>query len=137
MAPAMPSDEVFDLSTYPVHLGLGARAVREPAFEGPAFYAAYDERHAGDGAEGRLVALHDFDAPWAGWEMHPAGEELVVCLEGSITLIQEIDGEQRRVLLREGQAAINPRGVWHTADVDAPTKVLFITPGDGTTHRPR
>ena len=37
----MPNDDAFDLSTHPVHLGLGARTVREPAFEGPAFYAAY------------------------------------------------------------------------------------------------
>jgi hypothetical protein len=133
----MRQDDAFELSTHPVHLGLGARAVREPAFEGPAFYAAYDERHASDGAEGRLVSQHSFDAPWTGWEMHPAGEELVLCLRGAITLIQEIDGEVRRVLLREGQAAINPRGVWHTADVDAPTTVLFITPGDGTEQRAR
>jgi hypothetical protein len=34
-APIMSSDEAFDLSTHPVHLGLGARAVRAPAFEGP------------------------------------------------------------------------------------------------------
>lgn len=39
--------------------------------------------------------------------------------------------------LHAGQAAINPRGVWHTADVHEPGSALFITPGRGTEHRPR
>ena len=32
---------------------------------------------------------------------------------------------------------INPRGVWHTADVHEPGEGLFVTPGLGTEHRPR
>ena len=54
-----------------------------------------------------------------------------------ITLVQEIDGEERRATLRPGEYAINPPGVWHTADVNAPATAVFITAGVGTQGRPR
>jgi mannose-6-phosphate isomerase-like protein (cupin superfamily) len=126
------------LVRYPLHLGLGARAVPQPEFTGFEWYEAYGARHASDGAEGRLVALHSFSAPWASWEMHPAGDEVVVCTAGEITLIQELaDGSTTSVTLRAGDYAINPPGVWHTADVAGETTALFITAGMGTKNRPR
>ncbi|MCC6645214.1 MAG: cupin domain-containing protein [Polyangiaceae bacterium] len=129
---------VFDLAARPVHLGLGATVTLQPEHDGTlAWYEAYAARTSGDGREGRLVSVHAFDAPWASWEMHPRGDELVVCLSGSLTLIQELDGATRRLTLRPHEAAVNPPGVWHTADVDGPTTALFITAGEGTAHRPR
>lgn len=129
---------VFDLSKFPVHLGLGATVQREPEFTGDlAWYTGYEARHGGDGEEGRLVTVHSFDAPWTSWEMHPVGDELVVCLSGEITLHQEVEGGVVQVTLRPYQAVINPRGVWHTADVAAPATAFFITAGEGTEHRPR
>jgi quercetin dioxygenase-like cupin family protein len=127
------------LSQYPVHLGLGATAVIQPEMTGEAaWYQGYDERHGADGADGRLVSMHRFTASWDAWEMHPAGHEVVVCTEGSITLIQELpDGSHRRVPLRAGEYAVNEPGVWHTADVDEPANALFITAGEGTEGRPR
>jgi quercetin dioxygenase-like cupin family protein len=134
----MPDSPAFYLAEFPVHLGLGATAVREPRFEGMEWYAAYGERHASDGVEGRLVSLFTFDASWDSWEMHPSGAELVVCTAGRMTLHQEIDGRVRKVTLGPGQAAINPPGAWHTADVDGgPCTALFVTAGAGTQHRPR
>jgi len=120
-----------------IHLGLGATAVPQPPFDGLPWYAAYGERHGDDGAEGRLVALHTFDSPWQGWEMHPKGAEVVICTAGSITLIQELDGEHVRTTLGPGEYAINAPGVWHTADVDDHATAVFITAGEGTEHRPR
>ena len=125
------------LSQYPVHLGLGASVLSEPQFTGVDWYAAYGARHAGDGAEGRLVSMHTFDAPWDSWEMHPRGAELVLCTAGEITLIQEVDGAPVRTTLRAGEYAINPPGTWHTADVSAPATAVFITAGEGTDVRPR
>jgi quercetin dioxygenase-like cupin family protein len=69
--------------------------------------------------------------------MHPSGEELVLCIEGSITLWQELDGEVRSAIIQGGEAIINHPGVWHTADVTGPTTALFITAGMGTENRPR
>ena len=75
------------------------------------------QRHASDGVEGRLVSMFSFDAPWDSWEIHPNGHEVVICTAGEITLVQEIDGKEVRTTLRPGEYAINPPGVWHTADV--------------------
>jgi quercetin dioxygenase-like cupin family protein len=125
------------LSQYPVHLGQSATAVSEPEFDGLAWYAQYAERHAADGIEGRLVSMHSFSTPWSMWEMHPFGSEVVICTAGTITLVQEIGGEQVRSVLHAGDYAINPPGVWHTADVEHAATAVFITAGAGTENRPR
>jgi mannose-6-phosphate isomerase-like protein (cupin superfamily) len=126
------------LAECPVHLGLGATAMPQPRFTGMDWYADYAARHASDGAEGRLVSYYDFSESWTSWEMHPAGDELVVCIAGSITLHQEhADGRREQVTLGSGDYAINPPGTWHTADVDGQATALFITAGMGTQHRPR
>ena len=69
--------------------------------------------------------------------MHPAGEEVVVCLAGEFTLIQQQEDRFCAVTLGAGEYAINPRGVWHTADVEGSATALFITAGLGTEVRPR
>ena len=127
------------LNTHPIHLGLGASAVVQPAFSGEmAWYEGYDQRHGGDGAEGRLVSMHSFTEPWAMWEMHPLGSEVVLCTAGRLTLHQELaSGGVTTLMLDPGQYAINPPGVWHTADVDGTATAVFITAGFGTEHRPR
>jgi len=134
-----PTDaEPFDLRSSIIHLGLGAVAVPLRDFAWSAGeLEAYGERFAGDGDEGRLVVMGRQDSSWDSWERHPAGEEVVVLLSGRADLIQDLDGENRRVELHEGQAVINPPGVWHTCDVHEPGDALFITPGRGTEHRPR
>jgi hypothetical protein len=103
----------------------------------PAWYQAYAEQHAADGSQGRLVIMHTFSEPWDSWEVHPLGEELVVCMEGSLTLIQEREGEISSWSIGPGEAIINPPGVWHTADVAGSATALFITAGMGTEGRPR
>src|SRR5262245_9839680 len=111
----------------PAHLGLGARVVSEPAFTGMDWYEAYAQRHGADGAEGRLVSMYTFDAPWDSWEMHPRGSEFVLCTAGEITLVQEIGGKQVRTKLGVGDYAVNEPGVWHTADVKGAATAVFIT----------
>lgn len=125
------------LEKHPIHLGLGATAVSQPAFTGMDWYAGYGERSAKDGNEGRLVAMHTFSEPWDSWEMHPRGAEVVICIAGTLTLVQEIEGEHREVTLQVGEYAINEPGVWHTANADGPATAIFITAGAGTEHRPR
>lgn len=121
-----------------LHLGLGATAVPQPPFDGMEWYAGYGMRHGGDGAEGRLVSQYTFTESWDSWEMHPKGEEVVICTQGSMALIQEFpDGARETVTLEAGEYAINPRGVWHTADVEGSATAIFITAGEGTEHRPR
>lgn len=132
------TDASFRLSEIPVHLGLGATTVLQEPFTGEAaWYERYAERNAADGAEGRLVTWHTFTEPWPTWEVHPHGEELVLCIDGEITLYQEVDGEVRQTTIRTGEAIVNPPGVWHTADVEGTATALFITAGMGTENRPR
>ncbi len=126
------------LYDHPIHLGIGARAVSEPKFTGPEWYEEYGERHADDLEEGRLVSLFRFEESWTSWEMHPQGEEVVAVVAGHMILHQELpDGSRKSHELGPGDYAINPRGVWHTADAEEPVVALFITPGKGTTNRPR
>lgn len=131
-------DEPFDLDRTFIHLGLGATATPLPGFAWTAEYLAdLERRFASDGDEGRLVLIDHQRETWTSWERHPAGEEVVVLLSGRVDLLQEVDGVERRIELRPGQAVVNPAGVWHTADVLEPGDGLFITPGRGTEHRPR
>jgi uncharacterized cupin superfamily protein len=139
------------LSEYPIHLGLGATSTVQPKFAGPEWYEAYAQRTESDGAEGRLVSSFTFSSSWTTWEMHPHGSEVVLCMAGTVTLIQEgttttADGsscsknaEAKVVQLNAGDYAINPPGVWHTADVEEgkETTVVFITAGKDTKIKPR
>jgi mannose-6-phosphate isomerase-like protein (cupin superfamily) len=130
---------VCHLEANPLHLGLGATAIVQPEFTGAMdWYAAYGERHGDDGKEGRLVSMHSFSESWTSWEMHPEGDEVVLCISGQITVIQEMaDGSHVRVTIGPGEYMINPPGCWHTADVDGDATALFITAGYGTEGRPR
>lgn len=128
-----------NIESNPIHLGLGAAAKVLPAFTGEMqWYADYSAAHASDGKEGRLVSYFRFTENWDSWEMHPAGDEVVLCLSGAMTIHQEhADGTTDTVTLGEGDYAINPPGTWHTADVEGEATALFITAGEGTQHRPR
>ena len=130
--------EARDIRRFPVHLGPGARAVPQPEYTGPEWYEDYAERIAPDGIEGRLVAMHTFTSNWSTWEVHPAGEEVVLCVDGEITVMQELpEGRFHSETLSAGEYLVNPAGVWHTADVPERATVLFITPGIGTQNRDR
>lgn len=123
--------------------GMDATAVPQPPFTGMEWYKGYGERHGEDGREGRLVSQHTFAEGWDSWEMHPNGPEVVICTDGAMVLTQEFpDGRREQVALEAGEYAINPPGVWHIADVPgsgdgANATAIFITTGEGTTHRPR
>ncbi|MFF7296366.1 cupin domain-containing protein [Streptomyces sp. NPDC008265] len=129
---------VMDLRTTPVHLGLGSSAKPVEGFSwDPGVLQAYSAAVSADGAEGRMVMIFDGDGPGDHWESHPAGDELVVCLSGSVTVTRDVDGVPDRVVLRPGEATVNPAGVWHVVDMEGPTSLLAITATLGTAHRPR
>lgn len=127
--------DALDLAKSHIHLGLGATATVLPNFEwSEDALAEYDRRFAADGDDGRLVTMGAIDADWSIWERHPAGEEVVVLVSGRADMVQWIDGAEHVVPMRQGQAMVNPTGVWHTARVHEPGTALFITPGRGTEH---
>ncbi|WP_329168454.1 cupin domain-containing protein [Streptomyces sp. NBC_01685] len=127
-----------DLRTTPVHLGLGSRAKPVEGFAwDPEVLQAYSAAVAADGAEGRMVAIFDGDGPGDHWERHPAGDELVVCLSGSVTVTRDVGGVPDSVVLGPGEATVNPAGAWHAVDMTGPASILTVTAGLGTDQRPR
>jgi len=83
-----------------------------------------------------LVSCYTFDKDWDSWEIHPAGDELVILMSGRVTFVIEFDGAAREICLSTpGDYAVVPKGCWHTARLNESSTVLFITPGEGTQHR--
>ena len=123
----------FDLDTTYVCLAPDGGA--SPIEVTPDFWNTIDARDDLD--RGRLVAVFASTGDWQHWEMHPHGEELLVLLSGSMTMVFEVRGKEQKVELLEGRACVVPRGTWHRAVVPLPSRLLAITYGRGTEHRPR
>lgn len=110
--------------------GTGARSVTVDADFWPALMSGRL------GPVQRMVSSFSYDKDWGSWERHPAGEELVMLLDGDVELVLEIEGGEKRVALtRPGSYVLVPTNTWHTAKVRAPSRMLFITPGEGTENR--
>ena len=88
-------------------------------------------------AKGRLLTVLPLRATWTNWEMHPAGDEILFMLEGQATFILELADGVKEMTLSTGRLLVIPQGAWHTADVSGPGRMLAITAGLGTQHRPR
>jgi mannose-6-phosphate isomerase-like protein (cupin superfamily) len=87
-------------------------------------------------SDGRMVSAYRMEADWPNWEMHPAGDEVLILLKGKMTLVLEEGSAEKLIKLTKGKAAIVPKGIWHTAKMSAPITLLAITAGAGTQHRP-
>lgn len=117
-----------------IYLAPDGHAQRLPG--GPAFWAQPESAIA---AWGRSWLVSEFtcDQDWAQWELHPDAEEFVYLLSGDIEWWQDAPEEGlSHTRLTDRGAVLVPRGVWHTARVLAPSRLLFITMGQGTQHRP-
>lgn len=126
------SEVAFDPTETYVHLEDGPRAVLLEV--GDDFWEKIGERT--DLGDGRLVCAFHFDESWKTMEMHPAGDELVYLLSGSVDLVLFEEGGERVIPLRDRGGCVVPRGVWHTARVHTPSDALHVTRGAGTQHRP-
>jgi mannose-6-phosphate isomerase-like protein (cupin superfamily) len=102
----------------------------------PAIFEELDERF--DRFKGRLlVASFSFESDWPTWEAHPAGDEIVCLLSGDVTMVLDRNGIEESIHLRDpGSFVVVPKGTWHTARTSVPTKMLFVTPGEGTQNKP-
>ncbi|HEY8606742.1 MAG TPA: cupin [Noviherbaspirillum sp.] len=118
-------------ATY-VHLRKDGSAI--PVDGGAAFWSRPEQDLASFGRDW-LVSEYAFDADWSNWEMHPEADELVYLLSGAIEMHLDHGTRYDRVLLRDSGLVIVPRGIWHTAKVLAPSRVLHVTMGAGTRHR--
>jgi mannose-6-phosphate isomerase-like protein (cupin superfamily) len=89
-----------------------------------------------DGAAIPLPAGGEFWSQLMSWEVHPVGDELLFMLEGSATFVLDLHDGVREVALNAGRLLVIPRGVWHTAKIRGPARLLTITAGRGTQHKP-
>lgn len=102
---------------------------------GEAFWQLPASEFAGFG-QGWLISEYEFTADWPTWEMHPHGDEFVYLLSGAVELQLEQGGELLKVTLEGSGAVVVPRGVWHTAKVRMPSRMLHVTRGGDTQTRP-
>jgi len=86
---------------------------------------------------GWLVALYAMDRDTPAWEMHPAGDELLVMLSGEMDVVFERAGGEASTPVRAGETCLVPRGTWHRQVVRRAGRYLGMTYGRGTEHRPR
>lgn len=86
--------------------------------------------------QGWLISEFTFTQDWPNWEMHPHGDEFVYLLSGAVELHLERAGKVDTVTLDGSGALLVPRGVWHTANVLRPSRMLHVTRGAGTQSRP-
>jgi len=101
----------------------------------PDVYQQLDERYGGFRGH-VLISEHGFREDWPTWERHPAGDELVLLLSGNATmLLRRSGGDESVTLDQPGSYVVVPANTWHTARVAEPTRMLFITPGEGTENR--
>ena len=123
----------FDPAETYVHLTAAGSA--QPIPGGERFWSLPEaELDRFDG--GWLITEFECASDWTNWEMHPEGDEFVYLLSGEAVLMLEQPVGVSKVPLSGRAAVVVPRGVWHTARVSRPSRMLFVTRGRGTQHRP-
>ncbi len=128
-------DAPYDIDSTFAHLGLdGSTDLLDVT---PSFFPDLVSGKLGVGP-GRLVSSFSFEGAWDSWEVHPNGDELVVLIEGAAELrLERADGRVDAVRVdRPGQFVFVERGTWHTACGLTKARMLFVTDGEGTDHRP-
>jgi mannose-6-phosphate isomerase-like protein (cupin superfamily) len=102
---------------------------------GEQFWQLPETELAQSGA-GWLVSEYLFEDDWPSWEMHPDADEFVYLLSGEAIVHLELAEGVKTIGLSGAGAVIVPRGVWHTAKILTPSRMLHITRGAGTQTRP-
>lgn len=121
----------FDLeSTYLSLDGKGAVATHPV---GPDFWATIENNRS---LLSTLMTVSTSVSDWITWEMHPEGAEILVLLEGRLTMVLDDGTGERRHPMAPGAMLVVPARTWHRALIAEPTRMLFVTHGAGTTHRP-
>jgi mannose-6-phosphate isomerase-like protein (cupin superfamily) len=115
-----------------VHLAEDGAAKELPAESFWQLPASEMARHG----QGWLISEFAFTEDWPTWEMHPHGDEFVYLLSGAVDLLLEQGDKVVTLALNGSGAVVVPRGVWHTAKVHAPSRMLHVTRGAGTETRP-
>jgi mannose-6-phosphate isomerase-like protein (cupin superfamily) len=123
-------NDAFDLAGTFILINEGPTATPIPV--GSDFWQRLQQSPIANSPTGRLISLGEQRADWG----HPASDEILILLSGRLELILEEEGQERSIVLNSLNAFIVPRGTWHRARVHEAGKLLGITGGAGTQHRP-
>ncbi len=74
-----------------------------------------------------LFSEHFYQKDWTEWKMHPAGDEIIYLLDGSINVIINQANLSNTLKLRSNGVITIPRRVWYTIQVISPCHVLNIS----------
>lgn len=117
-----------------LHLGTGPEITQIPVTAD--FWPSIDDRT--ELHTGRLMTGLAVDADWTVWERHPAGDEVIVVTDGAVRFHLDDGDSVEQLTVVAPEYIVVPTGVWHTADaLDGDGRILVITWGEGTEHRPR
>jgi mannose-6-phosphate isomerase-like protein (cupin superfamily) len=83
-----------------------------------------------------LVSEFECSTDWPTWEMHPHADEFIYLLSGEAVFQLQAEEGTTSIRVKGRGAVVVPKGVWHTAKVEAPSRMLIVTLGAGTQHRP-
>lgn len=62
------------------------------------------------------------------WERHPNGDEVVMVLDGTTTVVMLRNAKEERFFLAEHELVVVPAGVWHRFEGSDRLKVMTVTP---------
>ena len=115
-----------------VHLAVDGTAQKVPG--GAEFWSLPPDEMNKFG-QGWLISEFICTEDWSNWEMHPHGDEFVYLLSGDVELLLELPTGVSSERITGRGARVVPRNIWHTAKVFSPSRMLFVTRGEGTQHR--
>jgi len=95
----------------------------EMAFEGGGGKAFAELSEYRDG--GVYVGYYSGDSEW---ERHPKGDEIVMALEGSTTLVLRRSDLDERLTLSAREMVVVPANTWHRFEGSRELKVFAVTP---------
>ena len=121
----------YDLETTYLSLAEDGEVAQLPV--GPDFWETIGSNPK---LRGALVSAYLMDADWTAWEMHPQGDEVLILLEGRATMILDEGGAEQRYEMSAGSTLVVPAGAWHRALIPESCRLMAITFGSGTQHRP-
>ncbi|MFB8282872.1 cupin domain-containing protein [Nocardia colli] len=76
-----------------------------------------------------FAVFNGSDLASSDWELHPDTDELLMVLDGSVTVEILTDTDSHRIPLTAGQFAIVPKGHWHRHTEVRDLVEMFFTPG--------
>lgn len=120
--------EPFSFPGAGVHIGPGGKAL---LLQGDAIQARLRGL-----PEGHLLGVFQINSPddlhSDTWEMHPAGDEVLLLLAGELE-VEYSDGScDGNTALGAGRGVVIPQGVWHRLLLREPGLLIVLSPSPGT-----